>query len=338
VSPFKHVAPFTEQWRANRQAPEGFDPRGPQQLQPAPYGVTVTGAYHVMGYAIDEDGNYMFDEDGNYMMADGVSYMFDEDGNYMLDEDGNYMLDGIVSEAPAADADPYQESGEVFGDNVTNTSRSTDTFAAESSADVNAYGAGGEANAYGDPNAFAEGSAYGGSAYGEASAEVAAINYGEAPAPAVAPAEMLEVKCAQRALFTTPDGFEGVFISLQISFEQPTPFLFVQAHQVRPLKQKKWGRSGPPQVSLSYLSVDVGALDREYVEQNVYEEPEAAWRALQEANIDGGLAVDGYDGYSADAGYDGLSADIGLPEPAQLPSPRSGDSSASGGGDMAQRL
>jgi len=335
-SPFMHTLPWSIQWRLNRQAPEGFDPRRglqQQQQQPSPYGVTVTGAYHVMGYAIDEDGNYMFDEDGNYVMADGVSYMFDEDGNYVLDEDGNYVLDGIVSDAPpAGDADDYQEGGEGFGDNVTNTSRSTDiSYAAESNAEPNAYGGG-----FSDPNAYS-------GSYGEGNGEASTdYGYGEAAAeasPGVAPAEMLEIKCAQRALFTTPDGFEGVFVSLQTSADQSMPFLFVQAHEVRPLKQKRFGRSGPQQVSLSYLSVDVGALDRDYVEQNVYEEPEMAWRALQESNFDAGLAVDG-DQYSWDQGSEGYRghADVGdaaLPVPAPLPPP---DAGVPAGAEMAQRL
>lgn len=39
---------------------------------------------------------------------------------------------------------------------------------------------------------------------------------------------VLEAVCLQRALFTTPDGRQGIFVALPTAEDQPVPFLFVQ--------------------------------------------------------------------------------------------------------------
>lgn len=38
-----------------------------------------------------------------------------------------------------------------------------------------------------------------------------------------------EVVCVQKALFLTPEGYQGVFVALPTGPDQPIPFLFVQA-------------------------------------------------------------------------------------------------------------
>jgi len=284
---FKHAMPWSDQWEKNRLPPTDWvDPRqaaAAAQQQQALYGVTVTGAAHVMGYAVNpEDGSYMLDADGNYMMADGVTYMVDANGEYVVDEEGEYVLDGIVSHAPTeGDANAYAAD-------VTDTSRSTnDTYGAEQG-DYNAYG-------------FEGGGG-----------------------PAASPAAMLEAKCPQKAIFRTPDGYDGVFIVMPEAGEynpSGVPYLFIQSHEVKSIKKKGWG--GPAgaagaQVSFTFMSIDAGGLDRDYVEQNVYEFPDVAWQTLQASDVDSGLAVDGEAGYDqAASGF--YPADAALPAPAPLP-------------------
>lgn len=281
---FKHAMPWSDQWEKNRLPPTDWvDPRqaaAAAQQQQAQYGVTVTGAAHVMGYAVNpEDGSYVLDADGNYMMADGVTYMVDANGEYVFDEEGEYVLDGIVSHAPAeGDANAYAAD-------VTDTSRSTnDTYGAEQG-DYNPYGYEG--------------------------------------GPAASPAAMLEARCAQKAIFRTPDGYDGVFIVMPEAGEynpSNVPYLFIQAHEIKPTKKKGWGGGGAAgaQVSFTFMSIDAGGLDREYVEQNVYDYPDLAWQTLQASDVDAGLVVDGDAGYAPDAsGY--YPADAALPAPAPLP-------------------
>lgn len=106
--------------------------------------------------------------------------------------------------------------------------------------------------------------------------------------------EMMEATCLARALFTTPEGFRGVFIQLPVAEDQPMPFLFVQAHEERHVQTGgRFGGSRNRQVTFSFSSVDVGGLDREFVEQNICNNPEGAWRTFQDFQEQAaGLAVD----------------------------------------------
>ena len=72
------------------------------------------------------------------------------------------------------------------------------------------------------------------------------------------------------------------------------PFLFVQAHEERHVQAGgRFGGSRNRQVTFTFSSVDVGGLDREFVEQNICNNPEAAWRTFQDFQDQaGGLAVD----------------------------------------------
>ena len=72
----------------------------------------------------------------------------------------------------------------------------------------------------------------------------------------------------------------------------------------------------PAKVKFKFLSVDVGGLDRAFIEANVYADPETACKALQEFETGGVVADAGYDnsggydntgGYDNHGGYDGQS-------------------------------
>ena len=92
-------------------------------------------------------------------------------------------------------------------------------------------------------------------------------------------AEAMEASCAKRALYRTPDGLEVVFIELPAADElAPPQYLLVQVSHVRPVRGPR-GRGGP-HVSFTFNSEDVGGLDREFIEQNIATDPEAAWRAV----------------------------------------------------------
>ena len=73
------------------------------------------------------------------------------------------------------------------------------------------------------------------------------------------------------------------------------PFLFVQAHDVKPQPRKGFGNARNPKATITFNSVDVGGLDREFVEQSVCNDPRKAWRALQD--------------YQAGADFDGINVD-----------------------------
>jgi len=106
---------------------------------------------------------------------------------------------------------------------------------------------------------------------------------------ALEPQDLLEATCGQRALFITPDGFKGIFVALPTAEDQPVPFLFVRAYDVRPIKRRFGG--GSKQVSVTFNSVEVGGLDVDFIQQNVYNDPESAWQQLQ-ALEDGEYAYD----------------------------------------------
>jgi len=295
--------PFTEQWKANRADPDGYD----AARRRTPFGHQRGGGVqptHHMGYAIDEGGNYVLDMDGGYTLGPGVTYAYDADGNYALDEYGNSMLqdaDGVmITEGYGHDGyggytgatpDPwgnhsYDHSYYGQQDNVTNTSRSTDmSFAHE------AGGGGGY-----------DGGGYDGGGHDGG----------------VAPASMLWATCAQRCIFTAPDGMVGVFVTLPPAPDQP-PYLFLQVHEQLPIKKSRFGK-GEKQVSFAFLSVDVSSygLDIPYVESNLAPDTATAWRRLQEAQAqlaDPTLAAEAYGGGYGDGGYgDGGYGDGGYGE------------------------
>ena len=142
--------------------------------------------------------------------------------------------------------------------------------------------------------------------YPEGATQDATLDY-------VDPADLLEAVCLQRALYMTPDGYQGIFVSLPTAEDQPVPFLFVRAHSVQALK-KRFG--GGTKVTITFNSAEVGGLDADFVQQNVANNPEAAWEQLQQ--LEGGDYVeDGYEGGGdyADGGYEGAEyADGGYAE------------------------
>ena len=87
----------------------------------------------------------------------------------------------------------------------------------------------------------------------------------------------MEATCAQRALFRTPDGMSVVFIALPTAPDQPMPYLLVQVFDVKPARRRKGGRA---QILFTFNTVDVGGLDRAFIEKNISNNPQAAWRAL----------------------------------------------------------
>jgi len=98
---------------------------------------------------------------------------------------------------------------------------------------------------------------------------------------------VMEAVCLRRALFMTPDGVQGVFVALPTSLDQPVPFLFVQALSVRPIR-RRFGNARTAQVTFTFNSVDVGGLDVDFIQQNVFNDPESAWRQLEELDRSGG--------------------------------------------------
>ena len=102
---------------------------------------------------------------------------------------------------------------------------------------------------------------------------------------------------------------EVVFIELPAADDlSPPQYLLVQAHDVRTVRGRRNARG--PQVSFTFNSIDVGGLDREFVEQSVCNDPRKAWRALQD--------------YQAGADFDGINVD--QPElQSPQPQPPAGD-------------
>lgn len=269
-SPFKHTPVVCgAQWRTNRQPPDDFEEER-RRTRRANSGRRINPRVeqrptHHMGYALDVDGNYILDEEGGYTLGPGVRYVYDADGNYATDEYGNCVLedaDGVViAEGYGEDGfGGFTTDGYGHGDNVTNTSRSTDTAG------------------------FAAGDA-GGDGYGGGDA-------------GVMPSALLWITCIERSVFTAPDGQVGIFVSLPPAADSP-PYLFVQVHEQRAVKRSAFGKK-EKQVKVSFVSVDVAeyGLGREYVEKHVSGEPQIAWSrvagaAMQlEPDLDGGLVVD----------------------------------------------
>lgn len=112
------------------------------------------------------------------------------------------------------------------------------------------------------------------------------------------PVELLSASCLQRALFLTPDGFQGIFIALPTSEEQPVPFLFVQVFDITPIR-KRFSSNRSAQVSFRYNPVDAGGLDPDFIQHNVYNDPGTAWRLLQDLDFGEGAGGEGFqEGYS----------------------------------------
>jgi len=275
VSPFVHT-PWVlgEQWRQNRSLDAKAAEADAQRRRARDRRSGALKPTHHMGYLLDEaGGNYVFDESGNPVLGNGVRCALDDSGNFMYDDNGGYVLADefgmIIGEGYGENGDGYggwvstgPDKG-AHGEDVTNTSRSTDTF--------NNYNGG-----------------------------VEGIESGAAPA------EVLWATCLKRAVYMTPDGVQGVFVSLP-NDGFSAEYLFVQAHEIQPMKAKGFGRSGDAaKLRFSFLSVDIGALDRNYVEAHVSNDPEAAWQKLQQSQYPQGqqeLAVDSYDGDAYGDGY-----------------------------------
>jgi len=116
--------------------------------------------------------------------------------------------------------------------------------------------------------------------------------------------DLLEASCLQRSLFVTPEGIQGIFVALPTADDQPVPFLFVQVHDVKTAPRKRFGSSRSAQVNFRFSSVDVGGLDGDFIQQNVYNDPEAAWRQLQDLESGYGGGGDGHaEGYEGAEGY-----------------------------------
>ncbi|KAL1507730.1 hypothetical protein AB1Y20_007343 [Prymnesium parvum] len=123
---------------------------------------------------------------------------------------------------------------------------------------------------------------------------------------------IMEAVCLKRALFMTPDGYQGVFVALPTAPDQPIPFLFVQALEIRQLK-KRFGNSRSAQVAFTFNSADVGGLDAEFIQQNVYNDPHAAWQQLEELDRSNAQNDDPAVEYNDDQ-----PADLGEPSEAGL--------------------
>jgi len=112
--------------------------------------------------------------------------------------------------------------------------------------------------------------------------------------------ETLTAVCLRRALFMMPDGRQGVFVALPTSEDQPVPFLFVEAGEVKPIRNRFSRKNA--QVSFTFSSADVGGLDVDFVQTNVYNDPEAAWRQLEP--LDGGGEGEEYGAEQDYGGYE----------------------------------
>jgi len=242
----------------NRRLPDGFIEEQERAKKRAEARRNGRPSHH-MGYAIDEGGNYLYDDLGNYILGDGVVYVYDEYGNQLYDENGGYVLqdaDGLLIGENYGDDGyggyvlPEDTSATDPHDSVTNTSRSTDTYAGGQSAVPSEMGQ-------------------------------------EDMHPR--PAEMWWATCSRRCLYTW-EGVQGFFVTL---FEMPDqPYLFVQVHEVEEVKRggffgKKSRDHSNDEVRVSYLSVEVGALDQGYVEQNIASDPHKALRTLSGIDNDG---------------------------------------------------
>ena len=105
--------------------------------------------------------------------------------------------------------------------------------------------------------------------------------------------------CFERALFITPEQIEGIFVQLPTDASQPIPYLFVQVLDVQRLAAKRFGRHAGTRngrVRFSFRPEDVGGLDARFLEQNVSNHPQRAFRALQEYHASSGRdRADSYD-------------------------------------------
>jgi len=108
--------------------------------------------------------------------------------------------------------------------------------------------------------------------------------------------QLVEATCLERALFTTPDRINGIFIQLPVSEGDEMPYLFVQVHEVKQQSRPRFGSQRNAKVTIVFNSVDVGGLDREFVEQSVCNDPGKAWATLSQFqsghDFQSGITVD----------------------------------------------
>jgi hypothetical protein len=280
ITPFKHT-PWVlgTQWYENRKPPLGYS--DPQEIARQKM-LAQTGRgrpTHHMGYAIDEHGNYIYDEEGNYAIAEGVNYTYDEWGNPAMDENGSYVLQDALG-VTIVDGYGFDGFGGYVeidaaasgGDSITNTSRSTDTYAGGASV--------------ADPNESWP-SQQGGAQQGEGAAQ-----------------QLVWATCPKSAL-TDWEGTPGVFVDLQ---DPTNPYMFLQVHQEEELKKSMFSRGTQnEQLRIAYMITDVGSLEAAYVEANIAADAVAARRAVDVA-MGGGAPEDA--GYYDAGGYDdGLAVD-----------------------------
>ena len=179
-----------------------------------------------------------------------MGYALDADGNYTVDANGEYVLgDGVQYIDP--------ETNEYVQD-------ADGSFMLEDADGVlieEGYG----------PN----GDEYGGYVYdddGGATSSNVTSEYGSEQPRA---GDLWFATCLKRCLIRW-DGVQGVFVSLH---DPESPFLWLQAHEVRDLPKR--GAKGQPQVKVGYDRNDLSAWNlTKAVEQNISNEPhgEAALR------------------------------------------------------------
>lgn len=288
TSPFIHT-PWVlgEQWKKNRQLPEGFDEAQRRARRALEMRQGRGNPTHHMGYAIDADGNYIYDETGNYQLGEGVNYTYDETGNYVQDEYGNYILQDaegvVISEGYGVDGyggfvenDP--EPSATAPDNQTSTSRS-DSWTNQGGTSAEPSEAGGYAAGQHDPSQ-------------------------------PQPAQMWYATCPKKALFPW-EGVQGVFVALAHTPEQP--YLFVAVHDVQDVKKGGLfsSKKGEEQVKVQYMSLDVGSLDQKFVEANISSDPQTAFNVLMGYPVGEAAADGGYGAGGADAWQQGGGASAG---------------------------
>ena len=88
------------------------------------------------------------------------------------------------------------------------------------------------------------------------------------------PPGTVEAECPRRALYRDESRQQGAYVFLG----EDMPHLFLPVYGVRPLPRRSGAREA--MVRFRFAPEDVGGLDREFIEQGITTDPEAAWRAV----------------------------------------------------------
>ena len=88
------------------------------------------------------------------------------------------------------------------------------------------------------------------------------------------PPGTVEAECPRRALYRDENRQQGAYVFLG----EDMPHLFLPVYGVRPLPKVRGAREA--MVSFRFAPEDVGGLDRDFIEQGITTDPEAAWRAV----------------------------------------------------------